>query len=158
MILSNVAFLAIRDEAYEEAAELLDEALEAARAGGADAHRIAQIRGNQGLVALFTGRHGAAGRAFRDELEHGREGRFRNVLPEGLLGLAGVAAAAGEQGRAARLAVPPKPAPQPPSSPSTSWCSSACASVSSCPRAPRSGTRAGDGRSVPGRHSARARQ
>ena len=83
---------------------MLDEALDAARAGGADAHRIAQIRGNQGLVALFTGRHAAAERAFRDELEHGREGRFRNVLPEGLLGLAGVAAAAGEQGRAARLA------------------------------------------------------
>ncbi|MDA0167207.1 hypothetical protein OM076_43505 [Solirubrobacter ginsenosidimutans] len=104
MILSSVAFLAIRDEAYDEAAELLDEALDAARAGGAGAHRIAQIRGNQGLVALFTGRHAAAERAFRDELEHGREGRFRNVLPEGLLGLAGVAAAMGEHLRSARLA------------------------------------------------------
>ena len=77
---------------------LLDEALDAARAGGADVHRVAQIRGNQGLVALFTGCHAAAERAFRDEFEHGREGRFRNVLPEGLLGLAGVAAAAGSKG------------------------------------------------------------
>ena len=104
LLLSTTAFIAITDEAYERADELLEEALDAATIAR-DVHRIATVRGNQGLVALFQGRMRAAADAFCEELTLCRESRFSSdtLAWEGVTGLAAVAAADGEHERAAEL-------------------------------------------------------
>jgi predicted ATPase/class 3 adenylate cyclase len=105
VLLSTTGFIAITDEAYERADELLGAALEAATAAR-DIHRVAAVRGNQGLVALFQQHTDVAARAFRDELTLCRGSRFSqgSLAWEGLLGLAAVAAADGDPRGAARLA------------------------------------------------------
>jgi hypothetical protein len=75
VLLSTTGFIAITDEAYERADELLGAALEAATAAR-DIHRVAAVRGNQGLVALFQQHTDVAARAFRDELTLCRGSRF----------------------------------------------------------------------------------
>jgi len=100
-MLSNVGYTAICEEAYTEAAEILEEALDTAYAGAAAPRRFAWIHGNRGLAALFLGRYDAAADAFRAELSH--DDGFYTVA-EGLFGLAAVAAAAHDYERAALLA------------------------------------------------------
>jgi hypothetical protein len=99
-LLSNVGYTAICEEAYTEAAELLEEALDTAYAGAAAPRRFAWIHGNRGLTALFLARYDEAAEAFQSELSHG-VGNY--TVAEGLLGLAAVAAVAHDNERAALL-------------------------------------------------------
>jgi tetratricopeptide (TPR) repeat protein len=104
-LLSTTGFIAIEEEAYERADQLLEQALEAATTAR-DVNRVAAVRGNQGLAALFQHRLHDAADAFREELTLCRDSRFStgSLVWEGLTGLAAVAAAAGEPERAAELA------------------------------------------------------
>jgi tetratricopeptide (TPR) repeat protein len=104
LVLSTTGFIAITDGAYDQADKLLEQALEAGTIAG-DVHRVATVRGNQGLVALFENRMQSATEAFREQLTLCRDSRISNptLVWEGLSGLAAVAAARGEPELAAKL-------------------------------------------------------
>jgi tetratricopeptide (TPR) repeat protein len=99
-VLTNVGFLAIFEEDYAQAAELLDDALDAALTAAAAPRRLAAVHGNRGLAALFRDRYDEAADAFRAELI--TDTRV-STTSEGLVGLAAIAAATGDHRRAALL-------------------------------------------------------
>lgn len=104
LVLSTTGFIAITDASYDQADKLLDQALEAGTMAG-DVHRVATVRGNQGLVALFENQMQSATEAFREQLALCRDSRISHptLVWEGLSGLAAVAAARGEPELAAKL-------------------------------------------------------
>jgi ATP/maltotriose-dependent transcriptional regulator MalT len=101
-LLSYVAYFALVEQQYGQARALLAQAFELARTIN-DPVPLAAIRGNQGLVALFTGDTEAAADAFQEELELTRHGVFPRLAADGLLGMAALAAINGRLERAARL-------------------------------------------------------
>jgi predicted ATPase/DNA-binding SARP family transcriptional activator len=101
-LMSTAGFVAISEEDYARAGELLAEALAAASAAE-DLFHVALVRGNQGLAALFEERFDAAEDAFATQLSLCRSYRMDagELIWEGLMGLASVAAAAGDLERCA---------------------------------------------------------
>jgi hypothetical protein len=89
--------VAISEEDYARAGELLAEALAAASAAE-DLFHVALVRGNQGLAALFEERFEAAADAFATQLSLCGSTRMDagELIWEALMGLASVAAATGE--------------------------------------------------------------
>ena len=102
-MLTSVGMAALRDDEYALAEQAQAEALDAARAGGGDAHTLALISGNTGLAALLGGHVEPALVAFTDELAISRSHGFRDFTFEGLLGIGAVAAAQGNDRRAVVL-------------------------------------------------------
>jgi predicted ATPase/DNA-binding SARP family transcriptional activator len=102
-MLTSVGMAALSEDEYALAEQAQDEALDAARAGGGDAHTLALISGNTGLAALLGGHVESAHAAFSDELAISESHGFRDFTFEGLLGIGAVAAARGYDRRAAVL-------------------------------------------------------
>jgi predicted ATPase/DNA-binding SARP family transcriptional activator len=100
--LTTVGLAALREDAYELALELGQEALDDALSTD-DPFLLALVYGNLGLAALLSGRHERALAAFRDELLTARANSFSQFYFEGLLGMAALAAAAGADHRAGAL-------------------------------------------------------
>jgi hypothetical protein len=101
-LLNLAAYTALCLGSDRDAAEFLDRATPIACLLGYP-YLWMMLRGNAGLVALFTGDAVAATVAFRDELMLCRELVVHPLASEGFLGLAGIATVRGHDDRAARL-------------------------------------------------------
>ena len=99
---TNLAYNAFVFGDYEQAQQHIDAGLRIVSATG-DELELAAIRGNEGLVALFSGNHKRAELAFCGELEYVRDHGFDELLCEGLTGLAAVFTTRGRDAVAARL-------------------------------------------------------
>jgi tetratricopeptide (TPR) repeat protein len=102
-LLSTKGFAALAEDAFEQADDLLAEALDLID----DLHNpftIALVHGNRALAALLKGRLDAAAAAFGEQLTVARATALPTFYFESLLGFAALAAARGEDRRAATLA------------------------------------------------------
>ena len=95
-----MGWIAIEEEHYDGASEVLRDALAAAEELG-EPVPTAQVRGNQGLVALLCEEYPEAAQAFRDEVRGCADLPF--TLGEGLMGLGALAAHERDPERAAKL-------------------------------------------------------
>ena len=102
LVHTNLAYNAFVFGDCEHAQQHVDAGLSIALATG-DELELAWIRGNEGLVALFTGEPDRAVRAFSRELEYARDHAYEEMLVEGLTGLAAVFTTRGRDAVTARL-------------------------------------------------------
>ena len=100
LTLSMMGWIAIEGDHYDRARDVLRDALAVAEELG-EPMPTAQVRGNQGLVALLCGEFSEAERAFRDEVSGCAHLPF--TLGEGLMGLGALAVQQRDPERAAKL-------------------------------------------------------
>jgi hypothetical protein len=89
LVHNNLAYNAFVFGDWEECQRHVDAGLRIVHATG-DELELAWLRGNEGLVALFTGAHDRAELAFRREVEYARVHSYDEMLLAGLSGLAAV--------------------------------------------------------------------
>jgi predicted ATPase/DNA-binding SARP family transcriptional activator len=99
---SNVAYILVLEGRADEAIDLLEVALPAAR-DGANAATLMFALGNMGLARLLHGEHELARDAFKQQLRICLQHGFAYGADEGLTGLAAIAAHELDQHRAATL-------------------------------------------------------
>jgi predicted ATPase/DNA-binding SARP family transcriptional activator len=99
---SNVAYIQVLEGRADEAIDLLEVALSAAR-HGANAATLMFALGNMGLARLLHGEHELARDAFEQQLRICLQHGFAYGADEGLTGLAAIAAHQHDQHRAATL-------------------------------------------------------
>jgi predicted ATPase/DNA-binding SARP family transcriptional activator len=99
---TNLAYNGIVFGDFGVAQQHIDAGLAVAEATG-DALELAYTRGNEGLVALFTGDPQRAATAFRAELKYADENSFEDMQHEALIGLAAVLATQRRDGESARV-------------------------------------------------------
>ena len=102
-LLSTVGFSALTEDAFEQADELLAEAL-AVGLGLRNPFLVALVHGNRALAALLKGRLTAAAAAFGEQVAVAHAHAFSTFYFEAFLGFAALAAAQGDDRRAAALA------------------------------------------------------